>query len=100
MRFEAVSADLNLRHPHSSYLRRLAVCAALAPGAALTASVSYDGGLTWQAQGTLLGAGTTDRCLLHVRPSRCESLRLKLSGTGSVKVYSLSAVYENLIGLA
>ena len=94
VRFEAVSADLNLRHPHSSYLRRLAVCAALAPGAALTASVSYDGGLTWQAQGTLLGAGTTDRCLLHVRPRRCESLRLKLSGTGSVKVYSLSAVYE------
>jgi len=94
LRFAAETGELGLQDARSSYLQRLTVHAALSPGAAMTASVSYDGGLTWQAQGTITGTGATDRALLHVRPHRCESLRLKLSGTGDVKVYSLSAVYE------
>jgi len=93
LRFEAQSGELGLRDPRSGYLQRLTVHAALSAGAAMTASVSYDEGLTWEPQGTILGTGSTDRALLHVRPYRCESLRLKLSGTGDVKVYSLSAVY-------
>lgn len=94
LRYEAQTGELGLRDPRSGYLRRLTVHAALSPGAAMTASVSYDEGLTWEPQGTILGAGATDRALLHVRPRRCQRLRLKLSGTGDVKVYSLSAVYE------
>ena len=94
LRYSAESGDFGLRSPHSSYLQRLTVHAELAPGATMTASVSCDGGRTWQAQGTVVGKGQLHRTLLHVRPRRCQRMRLKLSGTGDVKVYSLSAVYE------
>ncbi len=94
LRYEARTGDLGLRDARSGWLRRLTVQAELTPGAVMSAALSYDGGLTWEEQGAILGTGEPERVLLHARPRRCQRLQLKLYGTGDVKVYSLSAVYE------
>ncbi|MBE6990208.1 MAG: hypothetical protein E7426_05635 [Ruminococcaceae bacterium] len=94
VRWAAESGDLGLTEDRSRYLQRLTVHASVPAGASVTAAVSYDGGETWESQGTVTGGGAAaQRALLHVRPRRCERLRLRLSGTGAVKVYSLTALY-------
>ncbi|MBO4854046.1 MAG: hypothetical protein J5482_02725 [Oscillospiraceae bacterium] len=94
IRWSAESNELGRNDPESGYLQRLTVYAALEPGAVMTAAVSYDGGRTWLPQSTVTGNGAAmQRQTLHVRPHRCEHLRLRLSGAGRAKIYSVSAVY-------
>ena len=91
----AETGELGLNTPESKYLVRLALRLSLESGAKMQAFVSYNGGATWEKQGGLVGDGRTVRhAMLHIRPRRCRQLRLKLTGTGRCRLYSLSAVYE------
>ena len=56
--------------------------------------LSYDEGGNWRPAGSLEGAGRVQACTLHIRPRRCRQLRLRLTGRGGCRIYSLSAVYE------
>jgi len=88
----AETADLGLDTPEGKYLQRVEVRLEPAQGATASVSVSYDGGSTWTVQGSAIPGGRSG--VLHVRPHRSKSLRLKLSGTGDCTVYSVTAVYE------
>lgn len=91
----AETGDLGLESPDSKYLVRLALRTELEQNATVQAAVSYDSGATWEAQGQLRGQGDKVRhALLHIRPRRCRQVRLRLTGTGRCKVYSLSSIYE------
>ena len=64
-------------------------------GAWVAAHVSYDEGRTWQYAGILRGGSRQVQAgLMAVRPVRCSQLRLRLSGHGGCRIYSISAVYE------
>ncbi len=92
IRWFAETGELGLDTPEGKYLQRLEVCLQPEGGAGAELSVSYDGGRSWLPQGSVSAGGR--RSVLHVRPRRQRTLRLRLSGKGACRVYSATAVYE------
>lgn len=91
----AESGDWGLNTPENTYLQRLEIRLKPETHTVVQAFVSYDGGQTWQGQGSLSGQeGRIHPSVLYVRPARCSMLRVKLSGRGGCTIYSAAAVYE------
>ncbi len=91
----AETGELGLDMPEQKYLQRIELRLLPENGAAVDAHISYDGGKSWHHAGRLQGDGRQRRHgLLTVRPIRCPQLRLRLSGHGGCRIYSISAVYE------
>ena len=91
----AESGDWGLDTPENTYLQRLEIRLKPAQNTTVELAVSYDGGQTWQTQGSLCGqAGQIRPAVLYIRPARCAMLRVRLSGRGDCTIYSASAVYE------
>ena len=90
----AETGELGLDAPESRYLVRLSLRLLPEADSTVRAWVSYDEGGSWQPAGSLCGAGRLRACTMHVRPRRCRQLRLRLTGQGGCRIYSLSAVYE------
>ena len=89
------TGELGMNTPEDKYLQRLELRMQLGAGASARLSISHDGGVTWEQQGYVDGqAGRILPHLLHVRPKRCPGFRLRLSGSGDMRLYSVSAVYE------
>ena len=90
----AETGELGLDAPESRYLVRLSLRLLPEADSTVRAWVSYDEGGSWQPAGSLCGVGRLRACTMHVRPRRCRQLRLRLTGQGGCRIYSLSAVYE------
>ena len=91
----AETGELGLDTPEHNYLQRLELRLWPDSGAWVAAHVSYDEGRTWQYAGILRGGSRQVQAgLMAVRPVRCSQLRLRLSGHGGCRIYSISAVYE------
>lgn len=91
----AESGDWGLDTPENTYLQRVEIRLKPEQNAAVELRVSYDGGQTWQMQGSLSGqVGRIHPSVLYIRPARCAMLRMRLSGRGDCTIYSASAVYE------
>ena len=90
----AETGELGLDAPESRYLVRLSLRLLPEADSTVRAWVSYDEGGSWQPAGSLCGVGRLRVCTMHVRPRRCRQLRLRLTGQGGCRIYSLSAVYE------
>lgn len=88
------SGELGIDMAQHKYPVRLTLQLQLEKDAAAQAYLSYDGGVSWQLQGTVRGTGAMARSLLHLRPRRCDRLRWRLQGEGDCTLYSASAVYE------
>lgn len=91
--WQAESGELGLATAEHRYPMRLSLSLAPEAGSRVEASLSYDGGRTWQKGGALTGRGDAETVTLHLRPRRCAHLRLRLQGSGGCTVYSVSAVY-------
>ena len=93
--WSAESGDWGLDTPENTYLQRLEIRLKPSEGSAAEVSVSYDGGQTWQRQGSVRGqTGQIHPAVVSIRPARCSMLRVRLSGRGDCTVFSASAVYE------
>ena len=91
----AETGELGLDTPEHKYLQRIELRMLPDSGAWVTAHVSYDEGRSWQYAGILRGGSRQLRAgLMTVRPVRCPQLRLRLTGRGACRIYSISAVYE------
>ena len=91
----AETGELGLDTPEHKYLQRLELRLWPDNGAWVTAHISYDEGRSWQYAGILRSGSRQVRAgLITVRPVRCPQLRLRLSGRGDCRIYSISAVYE------
>lgn len=91
----AETGEMGLNDPEQKYLQRIELRILPECGAWIRAHISYDGGQHWHCVGSLSGDGTHPRAgLLSIRPVRCPQLRLRLSGRGNCRIYSISAVYE------
>lgn len=88
------SGELGIDTAQQKYLVRLSIRLQMAQGGRVQAWVSYDGGKSWQQQGTLTGDGSLRGALLHLRPRRCDHFRWRLQGEGECTVGSVSLVYE------
>ena len=76
------------------YVGRICLRMSLESGARATAEIEYDSSGVWQSAGEVTGSGVTRSFLLPIVPRRCDHMRLRLSGTGEVRVYSISRMVE------
>lgn len=93
----AVTGDKHYISPDRKYPGRLDLRLRLSPGSAVRVLLSYDGAGVWTEAGGLsapAGAETATVLRLPVRPRRCDSYRLRLEGTGDVRMLSLTQVLE------
>lgn len=79
--------------PDMKYISRLLVRLSMEIGARVRFLVQYDSVGGWEHLGTI--SGTSLRTFqLPIRPRRCDHLRLRLEGTGNVKIYSITKTIE------
>ncbi len=58
-------------------------------GAECEMYIEYDSSGTWEFAGRIQ-VRNTDSFLLPIRPRRCDHMRIKLKGSGDVKIYSIT----------
>lgn len=92
--WSAESGIMGYEYPYSQYLSRFNIRARLGEGATLTMSLEYDSEGGWIEMGTYAGTAAVRTVNIPVIPRRCDHLRLKLSGAGDVKIYSISRILE------
>lgn len=92
--WEAVTMAYNYEYPDHTYLQRLTIRADIPFDAQLTVEISYDDG-EWKHIKTLRGRDKVGTQSIDINNSRrCDHYRLRLSGIGDVKVYTLSRTFE------
>ena len=75
------------------YVSRLNLRMILPAGSSCDVWLEYDSGGVWKHAGHVTGRGMRT-FLLPIRPARCDHLRMKLTGRGSVRLLSLARVVE------
>ncbi|MCL2488253.1 MAG: hypothetical protein FWE80_06170 [Oscillospiraceae bacterium] len=90
--------------PDKARLSKLQIRLSLAKTASIKVEVQYDGGGGWHTLRTIGGGEAEPGCLwgsmnrelltIPLVPRRCDRLRLKLSGKGDFKLYSITKTYQ------
>ena len=76
------------------YISRLNLRMQLPVGSRCDFWIEYDSGGQWVHAGHMEGWGIRT-FLLPIRPQRCDHLRFRMTGTGPVKLFSLSRILES-----
>ena len=76
------------------YVSRFNIRMSLARDAYMDVLVQYDSDGVWHNQGRIQGVGTRT-FMLPVRPRRCDHFRIRLEGSGNVRIYSFAKVFES-----
>lgn len=92
--WSAESGIMGYEYPDSKYLSRYNVRVKLGAGAKLTMYLEYDSDGVWREQGAYEGSAVLRTFTIPVIPRRCDHLRMKISGTGDVKIYSIARFLE------
>lgn len=91
--WEAITGILGTELPDQKYISRVNVRMSCEVGATVTISAQYDGENEWH-QLTTYNATTLRSISMMVRPRRCDHFRLKISGTGDAKIFSITKTTE------
>lgn len=92
--WSAESGLMGYEYPDQQYMSRFNIRVKLGNGSTLALALQYDSSGVWVDMGTYTGNAKTDTITIPVKPLRCDHLRLKLSGTGDVKIYSIARYLE------
>lgn len=91
----AESGLLSYRMPENKRVSRYNLRLALAPDAQVLVEIEYDSDGVWRRVGEIRAAkGGCGSYLIPVRPHRCDHLRLRLTGSGEMKLYSIARLLE------
>ncbi len=91
--WEAVTGLLGYSYTGQKYVSRFNLRMMLPEGSGMDIYIEYDSSGKWEHQGHIKGTGTTT-FMLPVKPRRCDHFRIKLSGVGTVRLYSMSKLFE------
>jgi len=80
-------------YPDNKYLFRYDIRLNMAAQSTAKIYMEYDSSGNWVESGTISRNGT-GTVVIPIRPKRCDHLRMKLSGTGTVKVFSIARTLE------
>lgn len=75
------------------YVSRFNIRMSLARDAYMDVLVQYDSDGVWHNQGRIQGVGTRT-FMLPVRPRRCDHFRIRLEGSGDVRIYSFAKIFD------
>lgn len=90
----AETGDIGLGEPGTKYISRLVLRFRLEIGAWVDVYVSYDSTGIWEHKGHLQGGCFLRSATLPIIPKRCDHMRIRLEGTGMVRIYSMGKQYE------
>lgn len=93
VQWEAVTGVLGTDSPDKKYISRIDVRLLLSIGSKVSIYAEYDSGGDWEHLLTMNGVALRSFAI-PVRPKRCDHLRLKISGVGDVKIYSICKTVE------
>ena len=82
--------------PNKKGVSKLQIRLELENGAVMGAYLQFDSDGVWRPAGTVAGEGAKRSYYLPVVPRRCDHYRLKLTGTGECRIYSI--VRERYVG--
>lgn len=87
------SGIIGFDYPDRKYLSRFNIRMKITTGTTIEVFCEYDSSGNWVSQGTITG-NKTDSFTLPVIPRRCDHMRIKISGTGDCKIFSITKVLE------
>lgn len=91
--WEAESGVIGFSYPDKKYLSRFNLRLSMEPTSMFDLYIRYDENPEWEHMGHI----ETDELrsfTLPIRPRRCDHLRIKLSGKGEIKLYSIAKILE------
>lgn len=88
------SGDFGDTTPDNKYISKLQLKLEMAPEAVLNLYIQYDSSGTWEQVGNEIGVSKKQIFTLPIIPRRCDHMRIKISGSGFIKLYSISKVME------
>lgn len=89
----AETGMIGLSMPDMKYISRLNLRLMLPENSQLSCYAEYDSSGCWEYLFTIAGQGIR-AFALPVRPKRCDHMRLKLEGTGAMKLFSITKTME------
>lgn len=92
--WSATSGIMTCGLTEKKYISRLNLRMQLPVGSRCDFWIEYDSGGQWVHAGHMEGWGIRT-FLLPIRPQRCDHLRFRMTGTGPVKLFSLSRILES-----
>lgn len=93
VRWSATSGLIGYELVDHQYISRFNFRMRLGKGAKCSLEIEYDSDGTWWEQGVIYGYGT-DSFIIPVIPQRCDHFRIRLSGVGDIKIYSIAKIIE------
>lgn len=90
----AETGIFGLSSPDKKYISRLNVRLMMDIGAQVVFSIQYDSTGEWEKVCALTGHSLRT-FTLPIRPKRCDHFRLRIEGTGNVKIFSISKITED-----
>ncbi len=91
--WEAISGAIGLEYPDHKYVSKIQFRLSLPSGSTVKVFVSYDGASEWSEKYSLCAETLRSYCI-PVIPRRCDTMKIKLSGTGKFFLYSMTKTIE------
>ena len=89
----AESGVITRSTPDKKYLHRLSLRLNIPPGARCAVDIEYDSSGVWEQRRELTGR-VLKSFDVPIRPRRCDHFRIRIKGTGDVKLYSITKSIE------
>ena len=87
------TGEIGISSPDTKYISRLTMRMSMDIGAEVAFYAQYDFSDIWEPLFTLVGTSLRSFSL-PIRPKRCDYMRLRIEGTGEVKIYSITKTIE------
>ena len=88
--FEAEFADLTWKEPNKKYIHKLQLRLELGEQATAQAWIQFDSDGRWIRFGDQMGPAVKKSYVLPIVPRRCDHFRIKITGRGQCRIWSLS----------
>ncbi len=93
VKWEAITGVIGTDSPDKKYISRMDIRLLLNVGTKVTIYAEYDSGGVWEHIFTIEGKSLRSFAI-PIRPKRCDHLRLKFTGIGEAKIYSICKTIE------
>ena len=86
----AETAEMGYEYPAHQYMSRFLMRMKLEQNAVCRVRAQYDSDGIWREQAILRGDGKTDVFIMPIVPRRCQHMKVRLEGSGGMRLYGLA----------
>lgn len=91
--WHAESGDLGVESPDTKYISKIQIRLDIDENSKLQIALQYNSDGMWHEK-YVISATRKKSITVPIIPNRCDHMKIRISGTGNCKVFSLSKVYE------